>query len=292
MESDKQERGVAVRNRIYMEITNRCNLACDFCHGTKRPLGAMTPENFRRIAEKLRGQTNYLYFHVLGEPLLHPQLGELLDIAGRLGFRVCLVTNGTLLQKRWEELLAAESLHKISVSLHSFEGNGGAGDLQAYLQQVWDSCVPLAERGVLCALRLWNEGAEQRYNGEVEAFFSRMTGQDAEKLPRDARGNRTLLPNLFLERAKRFDWPDLQAPESGADFCHGLTRQLAVLWDGTVTPCCLDSEGTIALGNLFEQTLEEILQGERAAAMAAGFAARKPTEELCRRCGYARRFRK
>ena len=47
-----------------------------------------------------------------------------------------------------------------------------------------------------------------------------------------------------------------------------------------------------ALGNLFEQTLEEILRGERAAAMAAGFAARKPTEELCRRCGYARRFRK
>ena len=81
MESDKQERGVAVRNRIYMEITNRCNLACDFCHGTKRPLGAMTPENFRRIAEKLRGQTNYLYFHVLGEPLLHPQLGEPLDLS-------------------------------------------------------------------------------------------------------------------------------------------------------------------------------------------------------------------
>lgn len=252
MESDKQERGVAVRNRIYMEITNRCNLACDFCHGTKRPLGAMSPEAFRRIAEKLRGQTNYLYFHVL----------------------------------------AAESLHKISVSLHSFEGNGGAGDLQAYLQQVWDSCVPLAERGVLCALRLWNEGTEQRHNGEVEAFLSRMTGQDVEKLPRDARGNRTLRPNLFLERAERFDWPDLQAPESGADFCHGLTRQLAVLWDGTVTPCCLDSEGNIALGNLFEQTMEEILRGERAAAMAAGFAARKPTEELCRRCGYARRFRK
>ena len=247
---------MAVRNRIYIEITNRCNLACDFCHGTKRPLGTLTPENFHRIAEKLQGQTNYLYFHVLGEPLLHPQLGELLDMAGRLGFRVCLVTNGTLLRERQEVLLAAKNLHKVSVSLHSFEGNGGAGDLQAYLQQVWDSCVPLAERGVLCALRLWNEGAEQRYNGEVEAFFSRMTGQDVEKLPRDARGNRTLLPNLFLEKAERFDWPDLQAPESGADFCHGLTRQLAVLWDGTVTPCCLDSEGNIALGNLFEQTLD------------------------------------
>ena len=281
-----------MRNRVYIEITNRCNLACDFCHGTKRPLGTMPPEDFRRIAEKLRGETSYLYLHVLGEPLLHPQLKELLAIAGELGFRVCLVTNGTLLHKRREELLAAKSLHKVSVSLHSFEGNGGAGDLPAYLQQVWEVCLPLSERGVLCALRLWNEGTAPRLNGAVEAFLSQRIGRDVESLPRDTRGNRTLRPNLFLERAERFGWPDLNAPESGANFCHGFTRQLAVLWDGTVTPCCLDSEGDIPLGNLLSQPLEEILQGERAAAMAAGFAARKPTEELCRRCGYARRFLK
>ena len=281
-----------MRNRVYIEITNRCNLACDFCHGTKRPLGTMPPEDFRRIAEKLRGETSYLYLHVLGEPLLHPQLKELLAIAGELGFRVCLVTNGTLLHKRREELLAAKSLHKVSVSLHSFEGNGGAGNLPAYLQQVWEVCLPLSERGVLCALRLWNEGTAPRLNSAVEAFLSQRIGRDVESLPRDARGNRTLRPNLFLERAERFGWPDLNAPESGANFCHGFTRQLAVLWDGTVTPCCLDSEGDIPLGNLLSQPLEEILQGERAAAMAAGFAARKPTEELCRRCGYARRFLK
>ena len=281
-----------MRNRVYIEITNRCNLTCDFCHGTKRPLGTMPPEDFRRIAEKLRGETSYLPLHVLGEPLLHPQLKELLAIAGELGFRVCLVTNGTLLHKRREELLAAKSLHKVSVSLHSFEGNGGAGDLPAYLQQVWEVCLPLSERGVLCALRLWNEGTAPRLNGAVEAFLSQRIGRDVESLPRDARGNRTLRPNLFLERAERFGWPDLNAPESGANFCHGFTRQLAVLWDGTVTPCCLDSEGDIPLGNLLSQPLEEILQGERAAAMAAGFAARKPTEELCRRCGYARRFLK
>ena len=278
-----------MRNRVYIEITNRCNLACDFCHGTKRPLGTMPPEDFRRIANKLRGETSYLYLHVLGEPLLHPQLKGLLAIAGELGFRVCLVTNGTLLHKRREELLAAKSLHKVSVSLHSFEGNGGAGDLPAYLQQVWDVCLPLSERGVLCALRLWNEGTAPRLNGAVEAFLSQRIGRDVESLPRDARGNRTLRPNLVLERAERFGWPDLNAPESGANFCHGFTRQLAVLWDGTLTSCCLDSEWDIPLGNLLSQPLEGILQGERAAAMAAGFAARKPTEELCRRCGDARR---
>ena len=126
---------------------------------------------------------------------------------------------------------------------------------------------------------------------EVKALSEKI-GRDVEDLPRDVRGNRTLGPNLFLEQAARFDWPDLAAPESGTNFCHGLTRQLAVLCDGTVTPCCLDGEGTIALGNLFTQSLPEILQSPRATAMATGFAARKPSEELCRRCGYARRFMK
>ena len=259
-----------MRNRIYIEITNRCNLSCDFCHGTRRPPRTMTPAEFETLALKLRGETDYLYLHVLGEPLLHPQLPELLAIAHHLGFRTCLVTNGTLLPRQKDALLSAPGLHKLSVSLHSFEGSAQSGDMSAYLRGVWDAVLPLSQKGTLCALRLWNEGAAQRCNAEIINFLSNQIGQNAEALPQDARGNRTLSPNLFLERAERFAWPDLSAPDTGANFCHGLTRQLAVLCDGTVTPCCLDSEGTIALGNLFTQALPEILRSPRAAAMAAG----------------------
>ena len=99
-----------MRSRIYIEITNRCNLSCDFCPGTRRPPRTMTPAEFRALAQKLRGETGYLYLHVLGEPLLHPQLPELLAIAGELGFRVCLVTNGTLLSRQRDALLGADAL--------------------------------------------------------------------------------------------------------------------------------------------------------------------------------------
>ena len=278
--------------RMYLEITNVCNLRCAFCPGTQRRRRFMTPEEFRQLAARLRPYGTYLMLHVMGEPLLHPQLAELLDIAGELDFRVCLVTNGTLLPRQLPTLEGSPALHKLSVSLHSFEGSAQSGDMSAYLRGVWDAVLPLSQKGTLCALRLWNEGTAQRCNAEIINFLSNQIGQNAEALPQDARGNRTLSPNLFLERAERFAWPDLSAPETGANFCHGLTRQLAVLCDGTVTPCCLDSEGTIALGNLFTQTLPEILQSPRAAAMAAGFAARRPSEDLCRRCGYARRFLK
>ena len=103
--------------RMYLEITNVCNLRCAFCPGTNRPQRFMTPEEFRQLAARLRPYGTYLMLHVMGEPLLHPQLAELLDIAGALGFRVCLVTNGTLLPRQLSTLEGSPALHKLSLSL-------------------------------------------------------------------------------------------------------------------------------------------------------------------------------
>lgn len=277
-------------SRIYLEITNCCNLSCAFCPGTRRPRRFLTSAEFRLLAQKLRPWTDYLYLHVLGEPLLHPQLAEILACARELGFRVCLVTNGTLLARRLGELETAPALHKISVSLHSFEANDAPMPLEDYLSAVWDGCVRLSERGVLCALRLWNEGGLDEKNAEILRFLEGRCGQRIADIPADRRGNRTLRPHLFLERAEKFDWPAPDAPLRRVEFCHGLRRQLAVLCDGTVVPCCLDGEGELALGNLFSQELADILRSERAAGIRAGFDARRPAEPLCRRCGYAERF--
>lgn len=272
--------------RAYIEITNVCNLRCSFCPGTTRTPCTMTPDQFRTAAQKLRPYTDYLYFHVMGEPLLHPQLAQLLQIADELGFRVCLTTNGTLLDQCAETLQNASALHKVSISLHSFEGNA-FGDMAAYLETVWAFCQSAR---CIVSLRLWNEGGANRRNGEIEAFFSRKTGLDVQNLPRDPNGNRKLGETLYLESAQKFDWPDLGAKEQGVEFCHGLRQQIAVLCDGTVVPCCLDGNGNIPLGNLFAQDLPGILSTPRAKAMVDGFSRRQPTEELCKKCGYAARF--
>ena len=277
--------------RVYVEITNVCNLACNFCPGTTREKRFLSPEEFRLIAERLRGHTRYLYFHVMGEPLLHPQLARLLSIAHQLGFRVCLTTNGTLLPRQAETLLSAPALHKVSVSLHSFEGNGG-GDMAEYLRGVWDFCTRAGQQGVLCALRLWNEGGADARNGEILRFLSTKTGADVESLPRDSVGNRRVGERLYLESARKFDWPSPDAAEGGVQFCHALRQQLAVLCDGTAVPCCLDGEGRMALGNLLTQELTDILNTPRAQAIREGFSRRAPSEDLCRRCGYAARFSK
>ena len=287
----KTKGGEVMLKRVYLEITNVCNLSCSFCPGTKRQRRFLSPEEFRHLAQQLVGHTRYLYLHVMGEPLLHPQLPQLLSIAADLGFRVCLTTNGTLLEKALPTLLEAQNLHKLSVSLHSFEGNDG-GDPRTYVTQAARCCHALSQQGVICALRLWNEGGQNEKNEEILQILSAEWGIPVQELPLDGRNNRKISQNLYLESAEKFDWPDLSAPEGGVEFCLGLRQQAAVLCDGTVVPCCLDGEGQIPLGNLFTQSMDEILASPRAKAIVEGFSRRQPTEDLCRRCGYARRFSK
>lgn len=277
--------------KAYVEITNRCNLSCSFCPKTKREGRTMTADEFALVLDRLRGHVTYVYLHVMGEPLLHPQLGQLMALAEERGMKICITTNGTLLPQRGTELLHAGNLHKISVSLHSFEGNDRAlAEERTYLESVWDFAAKAGARGVIVALRLWNEGGAETLNGSILDFLREKLG--ASDWPEMRDGSFKLADHLYLERAQKFDWPDMGADEVNTQFCYALRDQLGVLADGTVVPCCLDHEGDLALGNLFEGDLDTILNSTRARALRDGFSNRAPAEELCRRCGYATRFNK
>lgn len=109
--------------KAYLEITNVCNLSCRFCPGTRREKRFMSVEGFKTLSARLRPHTDYLYFHLMGEPLLHPELESLLGIAGAQGFKVIITTNGTLLHRAGELLLRSGAVHKVNISLQSFEAN-------------------------------------------------------------------------------------------------------------------------------------------------------------------------
>ena len=148
--------------KAYVEITNRCNLACSFCPKTKREPRTMSAQEFGLVLSRLEGYVQYVYLHVMGEPLLHPELTTLFALAKARDMKICITTNGTLLQKRSDELLAAESLHKISVSLHSFEGNDGADEQEfSYLTQVWNFADFATSQGII------------RVGGNKKGIFSR-----------------------------------------------------------------------------------------------------------------------
>lgn len=269
-------------DKAYLEITNCCNLSCSFCHGTGRAPRSLSGSEFEALTDSLRGKAKYLYFHVLGEPLLHPELPLFIRESSEKGLIPMLTTNGTLLPARGEELLHTP-LRKVSISMHAPEANGAFASPE-YITGCINFVKKAAEDGIISAIRLWNEGGMDFGNSAILNVLH-------EEFPGEWKENRSgfrLADHIYLERGKKFDWPDLRGPELGDHFfCYGLRDQIGILADGTVVPCCLDAEGACALGNLFETSLEEILASPRATKIYDGFSAHRAEEKLCRTCGYA-----
>lgn len=271
-------------NKVYLEITNVCNLDCEFCHGTKRAKRFMSEAEFVSALRHLGKFCDYLYFHLMGEPLLHPLLGRFFDIAAGMGFKVIITTNGTLLAENGAVLLASPSLHKVSISLHAYEANSMERTLCEYLDECFSFCRLAAERGIICVLRLWNIGGAEALNGEVISHMQSFFGADWTP----QRSGYKIADRIYLEWGNKFDWPDINADiVRGSRLCYALRDQIGIHCDGTVVPCCLDAEGDMALGNIFTTPLEDILSAPRAVAFRRSFEAHSIDEPLCMRCGYA-----
>ena len=287
--------------RVYIEITNSCNLRCDFCPSAnlQRNGKMMTREEFKYIINQVKPYTNFLYFHLLGEPLLNPHLADFFEIAENMGMKVNLTTNGTLINKTRASLLNAKSLRQINFSIHSFEANESDRVMELYLTQIVDFIKQIQEKQkIYCNLRLWNMSTQelqakntlnQKILKQIENAFQ-LEFKLNEKL--QEKNQIKIREGVFLHMAEKFEWPTLNREIISEEmFCHGLRDHIGIQADGTVVPCCLDSEGKIPLGNIFEQPLDKILESQRAQAIYDGFSRRCAVEDLCKRCGYATKYK-
>lgn len=292
--------------KIYIEITNLCNLNCSFCPGHKRKAGYMTAAQFDAVLQKTHLQGENFYLHLMGEPLGHPQFAEILDICDKYGIHTNITTNGTLLCKRREEILS-HSVRSVSVSMHSFGANDMNIPLQKYLEDIVDFCSATLGRKTTVELRLWNMSREsladkEGLNYKIVSFISDRLKPDFDifsqlektffSMENNRKKNFRIKENIFLGMAEQFSWPSLEnSPHQVCEgFCYGLRNQIAVLADGTVVPCCLDSDGDMPLGNIFDSSLEEIYLSDRSRSIYDGFTNRKAVEPLCQSCGYMKKY--
>lgn len=286
--------------KVYIEITNVCNLSCNFCPKTKRKYKFMNKEEFTYILNEVKPFTEHIYFHLKGEPLLNEDIEYFFDESRNKGLHVNLTTNGTLLSKVGDKLIKAKSLRQVNISLHSFEANKKTVELEEYLDSVTDFIIKARENSdIICAIRLWNMDnddlkGENNLNKDILKILEDKLKLDFSLSEKLQESNRIKLKDkVYLNMAEKFQWPDIKIDSLGESvFCHGLRNQIGILVDGTVVPCCLDSEGNLALGNIFERPLKEILTGERATNIYNGFSRRVAVESLCKKCGYATRFKK
>ena len=282
--------------KVYIEISNVCNLHCSFCPEVVRDKAFMEPALFREVVGAAAPLTEEVCFHLMGEPLLHPEFDAFVDFCGTRGVRINLTTNGLLLPPERMKALLRPAFKQINFSLQSFESNFPGRDDAEYLRRIFAFTErALAERPDLYInYRLWNQGATgsrasndlllEKIERGLQADFKNSAGVRWKKSVK-------IKGRAYLHFDGRFEWPDPGRPvRSARGFCYGLSSHIGILADGTVVPCCLDKEGVINLGNGGSQKIENILQGPRARSIREGFRKRMLVEDLCQRCPYISRF--
>ncbi len=285
--------------KIHIEISNICNLQCSFCPAVERKKGTMSVADFEAIVNQVGGMADQICLHLMGEPLLHPNLREIVSICEAKGVRLFLVSNGVLLREKSGDFLMSPAFRQLNFSLHSFRDNFGDIDPSTYLKKIF----ALTERAFVerpdlyINYRLWNladprgsTASNRRMLGAIEEYFGVRL---EDKIDVRSKKSLPIKNRLYLHFDTEFVWPSMDLPEHGASGrCYGLSSHFGILVDGTVVPCCLDKEGVITLGNIHERPIAEILASPRAQAIVKGFQNGRLVEALCQRCQYIERFDK
>ncbi|NKF08430.1 SPASM domain-containing protein [Clostridium gasigenes] len=284
--------------KVYIEITNICNLNCNFCPKTGRKLEFMEEEAFEHVLKSVKPYTDHIYFHLMGEPLLNPKLGRFLEISNEYGLKVNITTNGTLIKNAREVLLSSPALRQVNMSLHSFEANEDDVDFDEYIDNIIEFVKEARDNtNIITSMRLWNLDTRHKASNSLNKNIFKILEEKFElnydlKETFTEKNSTKLFKDVYLSMAEKFEWPNINiAPSNERMFCYGLRDQFGILVDGTVVPCCLDSEGNMNLGNIFETELEEILESKRASDIYDGFSRRTAVEDLCKTCGYVNKKR-
>jgi radical SAM protein with 4Fe4S-binding SPASM domain len=259
--------------KIYIEITNNCNLNCSFCIGNKRDKKFIAVEQFKVLLDKLEGFTKYLYFHVMGEPLLHPYINELICLASEKYF-VNITSNGYLINRIKDN----KNVRQINLSLHSYDEKYGKA-FDEYMSDILDTSDVLVGNGTIVKYRVWvNSEYKEKILNKLEEKYKVIIG-DNKSLK--------LADNIYYEVESEFIWPSMDNGyynECGS--CRGLRDHIGILVDGTIIPCCLDSAGIINLGNIYKQDLNDIIGSDLFKEMKQGFLNNKKIHELCKKCNF------
>ena len=257
--------------KIYIEISNICNLNCSFCVKTNREKRSLSIDEFKVILEKVKPYTKYLYFHVLGEPLLHKDINEFIDIASK-DFYINITTNGYLINN-----IKNDHIRQINISLHSFDEKYNKS-LDDYLNDLYNFSLKHKDKTYI-NFRLWttNKHSHKIINYLEEKYHKIVNVGENNKLD----------DNIYLSFGNEFIWPENATKTVSINTtCYALIDQLAILSNGVVTACCLDASGKINLGNIFEDDLENIINSKLFNEMFLGFKNNKRIHPLCQKCNF------
>ena len=264
--------------KIYIEITNDCNLSCSFCIKNKRIKKYMSFNDFKTVLNNIENYTKYIYLHVLGEPLMHPSINEFINYASKR-YKVNITTNGYLINNIREN----KNIRQINISLHSFSDKYNIS-LDDYINNIFN-VVEILKKFTYVSFRLWTNN---KYSNKIVDLINKKYNVNLDI--NNIKNNTTITNNVFISINEEFIWPDKNnGYYNEVGTCYALRDHIGILVNGTIIPCCLDSKGDIKLGNIFKDSLNNIIKNDRYQNMLNGFKNNKKCELLCKKCKYLNR---
>ncbi len=265
--------------KIYIEITNNCNLNCSFCSKSNRKIYTMKVDEFEHILKEIKDYTDFIYLHVKGEPLIHPHLEQILQISQKYNKNVCITTNGVYLKEKLDILKKFNNIYQINISLHS------ENTKLNYIDDIF-SAVDALKNICNISYRFWtldNDLLDDRFKIYIKKL------KDKYNIT-EIKNNLKLTENVYISLASKFKWPKINDNVSHG-FCYGGKSHVAILSNGTVSICCLDSDGESNLGNIFTTTFEKIINSPKYLSTINYFKNNKCYLDICKSCSYKNRFK-
>ena len=297
---------------VYIEITDACNLRCSFCPssdcrdeaGSGKSHNFMSSTLFKQcVAGTVEAGIENVYLHVLGEPTLHPGFALFLKEIKTAGLSLTLVTNGTTIARTAHHILNSPAVRQVNFSTHAY-AELPPDEARGHLENVLDFCriALIARPEMYINLRLWNIGAATAGDWNEFAISRINETFNTQVAPGNFCSRHKSFPiagRLYLHEDSRFEWPGKSPQaENSRDpqqivrgTCHALDTHVAILHDGRVVACCLDYSGQIALGNIADQSLPEILDSPTARNIREGFEKHELRHPFCQSCSYCKRFK-
>lgn len=277
--------------RFNVEPTNYCNLSCSMCpRELNRPFGYMEFNLFKKIIDEsiLYGKRLIITLNKDGEPLLHPELTQMIKYAKDKGaaHKINFYSNGILLSEAKSIELIKSGLDTIHISIDAFSN-------ETYKKIKNSQKLEVVEENVKKLVELKKKFLSKIPLVIVKIIRTPETQAEIKQFINKWKGIANFIEigeyhtwDGTLDNSSLFDQTDSTMRRKRYP-CTFLWYNPVILWDGRVTTCCVDYQGKGTVGNIKEETLAEIWQGDTLQKIRkAHLEGQYSTIPLCSKCQF------
>lgn len=279
---------------VHIEPSNRCNLKCRLCVTGRgileRPNGDMRLALFKEIIDQLEGGIIYLVLYNMGEPLLNPDIFEMIKYAKKKKIFIKLSTHGQFEDKACIKNLIDSGLDELVISLdhadaktyRDMKGNNG------FEMVLENTRLLLKERDKRLKPFIILQLLATRDNEKNFSQFKEMAGS----LDVDRGFIKEVCVNFpgskpetdFLPVNKKYIRKAYAYNFRRRHLCYRPWISSVVFWDGSIVSCCFDQQGNHVLGNIQNESFRKIWDGKNSVAFRNKMIDGIHNVRLCSEC--------